>query len=221
MPDTGPPWTIPYSAPTDPPDGPAQSKVRAERIAANLTTVSAGPAGQWSAGRYGFLGWSTNIDGVRNSGIPSNGILNGVRVRLSALTPISTIVVHVQVAGSNLTAGQNFAGIYSTAGALLGQTADMTTVWNTTGVKDMPLTASVTPPGNEIYVVVLARSSTSANPQIAQSSNSSPGVLLNYGMTVTNLRCFQNASGSYTTLPATLPTLQGYSNMALYWAAVK
>ena len=71
------------------------------------------------------------------------GYLYVVAVPIRAATTITNIILNVANAGSGLTAGQNFAGLYQ-GGSLLAPTANQTTAWASAGLQVMALTF---PPG--------------------------------------------------------------------------
>lgn len=64
-----------------------------------------------------------------------------VRVFVPETMSFANLLMGVGSAGATLTAGSNEAGVYSSAGVLIGRTASQATAWTTTGLKTMALTA--------------------------------------------------------------------------------
>src|ERR1700745_1655532 len=56
---------------------------------------------------------------------------------------VTNIIFYLTSGGITLTSGRNFAGLYSDAGVLLAQTADMSSTWASTGLKTMALSVQV------------------------------------------------------------------------------
>lgn len=153
-----------------------------------------------------FIGWSFDpADTQAGAGVSAAGALQLVRVKIPASVTVTNIVLHVAAAGVTLTSGQNFAGLYSGAGVLLGAgavTADQSTAWQSTGVKTMPLTVAQAATGPYVYVGWFANASGST-PSFARASSFSPG-LINTGLTAPNLRFATADTGLTTALPGSI-----------------
>lgn len=93
---------------------------------------------------------------------------------IRAACTITNVIVGV-VAGSGLTSGQNFAGLYNSAGTLLSATADQTTNWASTAIKVMALaTPQAVTPGL-YYVALLANGTTKPSPFYNSALNGTGG----------------------------------------------
>lgn len=165
---------------------------------------------------FGWGGWSFDIASCAPSsspGIAGRVFFTAVPVR--GIQTITNLILAISAAGSGLTAGQCFAGLYQN-GALLASTADQQTNWQTAGFKTMALsTPQVVNSANGIvYVAFFFNGTTSPNfAQAALTSAmwnaigaSSP--LMRGGYDSTN-------SGRTTTFPSTLGTKL---TTALFWA---
>jgi len=118
---------------------------------------------------------------------------------------ITNIIVGVQTAGGTLTASQCFAGLYQN-GALIASTADQSGVWNSTGVKTMPLASPVIPLGGLVYAAFVFNGTT--GPTLATGGTpSSNAALNNVGLAATVDRFGSANTGVTTALPATLGTV--------------
>ena len=107
----------------------------------------------------GFKGW--NCDPAFTSASAGGGVGQSNRLILHKVfmpeaATVTNIVLGVQTAGSSFTAGQNLIGIYSADGqTLVGSCPDQSGVWNSAGIKTMPLSAPVAvDPGSGRFVWV-------------------------------------------------------------------
>lgn len=131
-------------------------------------------------------------------------------VALKALNRVVTnIVIGVQTAGATLTSGQNFAGLYQN-GALLASSADLSTTWNSTGVKTIPLSNPVLPLGELVYAAFVFNGTT--GPTLGTHGTPlSNAALNNVGLAATVARFGTANTGVTTALPATLGTVSALS----------
>lgn len=149
------------------------------RYAASTTTIQAGyviaavasrdglyRASQLGASdrpfNHGLLAW--NFDPILlQSGSATVSVQSGrvifQRVQIPVTMTINNVLASISTAGSGLTSGQCLAGLYSSALAKLGASADQSTVFTSTGLKTIALSSPVTVtggPGVWIYVAILS-----------------------------------------------------------------
>lgn len=150
---------------------------------------------------HGLLAWSYDI-AVCSSGtiIPTAGLLQLVKLKLDQAALITNLVMHMTAAGVTLTAGQNFAALYSSAGALLSVTADQSTAWQSSGLKSMALAVPQTVPAGDVYVGFWSNGSTLPTPSRSNLGHSAAG---NVGLSAPNLRFATANTGLTTTAPPT------------------
>lgn len=89
------------------------------------------------------------------SAVTTAGLLYLAKLPVQGGTKVTNLWIKIATAASGLTSGQNFAGIYNSAGSLVATTADLTTTIGTnTGAIQCPLTAVYTVPsgGGNFYV---------------------------------------------------------------------
>lgn len=144
-----------------------------------------------------------------------------VPVRASATSPvsISNIGINVTTAGSVLTVGQNFAGIYSSTGTLLGTTADQAVAWQSATFKDMALTAPVPiTTDTYVYVALLVRGTT--GPTLSRGASVVSTDLLNWNLTTTTAR-FATLATAATTLPASVTLSTRTASPIAWWAGIR
>ena len=116
---------------------------------------------------------------------------------------IAQVGVGVTAAGVALVAGQNFLGLYDSAGNRLGVTADQSVPWATLGYKQAALGAPVPLTAGYYYVAVLTNAGTS--PSFARGSALTSSIA-NANLTATD--------GAYTTGPVGQTTLPVSITMA-------
>ena len=147
---------------------------------------------------------------------PTAGRVEFVKIRLPASASITNIVTMVVTAGGTLTAGQCFMALYTSAGALLGQTADQAAAWASTGIKIMAIAGGAQAlPAGFYYVAGWFNGTTGPSPARATATATA---LTNYGLSTPNLVSGNADTAITTTAPATLGTQTGSSNY--WWAAL-
>ena len=117
---------------------------------------------EFRADDHGYLTWS--LDPTRctvySSAATTHGQISLTKVKIvNRATVVTNIIAALGAAGTGLTSGQNFAGIYDASGTRLAVTADQTTAWGSSGVKTMALTAPVTLAVGTYYIALLSNGS--------------------------------------------------------------
>jgi hypothetical protein len=146
--------------------------------------------------------------------IPTAGVLHLIRLRVFA-TLVTNVHLHITTPGGTLTAGQNFAALYSAAGARLSVSADQSTFWQSGGAQNMPLAvAQATTFGAYYYVGLFSNGTT--QPTFTRALNSSSAIT-NFGLSAPNFDHCTADTGLTTTMPATFGAQTG--TLTAYWAA--
>jgi hypothetical protein len=166
----------------------------------------------WTPADYSFISWSLDPALVLGGSSPTAGQLYLVRLHIPACT-ITNIVMGVSTAGVSLTAGQNFGVLYDASRTLLAITADQSTAWTTTGMKNMALASAQTVAAGDYYVGFWGQGTTM--PQFLRGATQ---FLVNGNMTAATARFVASSSGLTTTAPATAST--GAANSNAWWVAV-
>jgi hypothetical protein len=153
----------------------------------------------------GFVTWSYDPASL-NSPLPGTALASGViylvqcPVRATALLT-NVFAAWITSAGSGLTTGQNFAGVYDAGGNRLAASADMTTAFTASGAFTFGLSGvTVTPP----FVWAAFLSNGTTPPSFARTLNQA-GLLANGNLASPNGR-FATVSGTHTGLPSTFNT---------------
>lgn len=164
-----------------------------------VSQIMAARAGNFGPGDHGYLAWSYD-PGVGMAGllVPTAGLLNLIKLKLDTAALVSNIVMTVVTAGNTLTSGQNFAVLYSSAGALIGQTATQHTAWQSTGLKTMALVTPVNVPAGYCYAGFWCVGSTLPNFSRGNQTTAAGG---NAGLAAPNLRSSTADSSLTTTAP--------------------
>lgn len=166
---------------------------------------------------HSLAGWSfdpVNLQaGVLQLG---GGNLQVVRLKVTNATLISNLYINLTAGGITLVSGRNQIGFYSDDGALLGQAADQTSAWSSSGMKTMALITPVEVTPWTWYKVAWFNNGLTA-PAMSRGQNTSATVL-NAGMSGGNLRYSTAQSGLTTALPSNIGTMTP-ADIA-WWVAV-
>ena len=176
------------------------------------------PLGVYHPSHHALLGTSWSPDFTSVSVVLGGGYAYLVKVYLPKPVTLGFWETKISAAGVTLTADQNFAGVYSSSGTLLGKTADQSTTWTSTGAKRHALTAeagqslTLGGPGVWVHLAMLANGTT--KPGVAGVNNAGfPTPNLN--LTVPSVRTGYTGGGTATVLPATLGTVVANTQMFL------
>lgn len=190
-----------YPNPTVPGLAGKAALVHASRHAPN--GADAIQLGFWRPYDQGFIAWSLDPAMVSSSSTPTSGTLQVVMLKIPYDATVSNIHMHVQTAGSSLTSGRNFAGLYDSSNNKLSLTADQTTPWSSAGGKTMALvTPQAVTAGSIVKVCFWAVGTTT--PSFSRSVSFS-GTAINLGQS-TNFRFATADTGLTTTAPNTIGT---------------
>jgi len=183
--------------------GPFPSNSELGVLAQNFPNILAGAgAAAFSAGGVGYL---------------AKIILTGAPIS------VTNVIYAIQTAGSTLTSGQCWIGLYDNTGTQIGVTADQTTNFGGTGVKTAAL-ASGPFTGTWPFVYVAAVYNGTTGPAFARytQGSSSPGIFA-LSATAANLRWATNGSAITTTMPGsfTYSSNSGTTSTPVsYWTAL-
>jgi hypothetical protein len=192
-------------------------------VAAAGTNTKASPSNHvhprydYTASDHGLMGWSQDVASASsNSTVPAKGTLYLVKIHVPIAGPVTNVLLYVTAAGSGLTTGQNFAGLYSPSGTLLGATADQTSLWSSVGLQTMPLTGGPASVAAGDYYAGFVVNGTTA-PGLARGNNQS-ATMVNVGLSTSTYRAATSTTGVTTSLPATAAT--PVASAYLWWMAL-
>jgi len=174
------------------------------------------PVSDFPPSYHGYFAW-TQPPKTCSAGqlVPAPaGTVHFARVHLPVAASVTNVVLFCSTVGSGLTSGQCFAGLYNSAGTLIGTTADQSTNWTSTGTKAMALTGGPFACAAGDYLVGFFYNGTTAPTFLRGLSQSA----VNAGLSAANSLFGTAATGQTTAMPSTLGTLSGASNA--WWAAL-
>jgi hypothetical protein len=152
----------------------------------------------WVPSDHGFVAWTADPILATATFGPPSGCQTQAAVKVSSNATLTQVAVTISTAGTNLTAGRNLIGLYNSAGSLVGQTADQSAAWASTGNKTASWTSAVTVTPGTYYPVILV-GTTGVSPVFTAYAG---GPVASNGRSANGYRG-GFLTGSATTLPAT------------------
>lgn len=132
----------------------------------------------------------------------TSGTVYMTRVDIVNPLTLAGLIFTVSTAGAGLTAGQNLAGLYNSAGTRVAVSADQTAAWGTQGMAMPMFTAPYAAAPGAYYLALLSVGTTPISLLRASSSGAAAGVL-NHGLGAAGARFATGPTGQ-TTLPASV-----------------
>jgi hypothetical protein len=164
-----------------------------------------------------LLAWSYDPVMQTGSSIPAVGVLTLIKVPVYRACAVTNILLEVAAAGSGLTGGENWAGLYTADGALIGQTADQSSEWESFGLNTAALAGGPYYLSQGwVYVAFLTNGTTS--PAFGRATVQGSGAV-NAGLTVATARHAVNSSAQKT-LPSSITMSGNAFSATAYWAAL-
>ncbi|MGW2169145.1 hypothetical protein ACWC1C_01280 [Streptomyces sp. NPDC001705] len=165
--------------------------------------VTALEQGNFWATDHGFLAWNYDVNSAALTSALTSGTLYMARLNIRSAITAATLHYTVTTAGSGLTAGQNFVGLYDSAGSRVAVSADQTSAWGSSGFMSTAFTASVPLSVGSYYAAWVCVGTTPIT--IARSAAVSSGAL-NAGLTPATFRYSTGGTGltGLTALPTSI-----------------
>lgn len=107
-----------------------------------------------------LLGWTAPPEYMSADNPPTPGELYLQRIVVPAAGSITKVYAFVVNAGSGMTAGENWVGLYDSNGNRLATSADVSAVWTATHVAQIAVPSTPVTPGSPIYVAALFNGTT-------------------------------------------------------------
>ena len=149
----------------------------------------------------------------------ASGSLALIKVWLRQTATITNIIYAISTAGTGMTSGQNFVGLYSSAGVRVGLSADQTANMGGTGIITAALTTPYAAAAGFYWVAILTNSS-AASPGLARSGSLAASNLASVGLTASTRRYGSFGTGQ-TSLPASFtPSSIAAITNGTFWAAL-
>lgn len=167
---------------------------------------------------HGIKAWSIDPAAVQGGTLLTAGTVKLDRINIRRKMSVTTAYIWTSVAGSSLTADQNFIGLYSSAGTRL-VTVDVDTDFAAAaGLQTIALGSTVDLDAGFVYFAWLTNGGTA--PTVARATGVTGGTNpLNVGQAVGVSRSAMNAT-SQTSLPSSLTLANNVKNFAVMWCAL-
>jgi hypothetical protein len=171
-----------------------------------------------------YLGWTHDPALNTTNNNPTAGKFYVMKVPVPESISVTNVSYYVQTIGATLTSGQNFVGLLTSLGALIGTSADQTTNFGATGLKTAALTggpfAITGGPSVYVWVVFLANGTTTPKFAATGSSANPDGDAMNAGLTASTARA-ANQGTAQTALASIAGTVgSNLKFQLLYWAGL-
>lgn len=116
-------------------------------------------SGIWTPEDNGHLAWTMDPYSASSSRAVINGAVQLHMISVKKAVTVNRFYLSRSAAGTSMTVGQNFIGLYDSTGALLGQTADQAGNFAVaTTPLDAPLVVQTPIPAGKYWVGILANS---------------------------------------------------------------
>lgn len=181
--------------------------------------VDGNALGEASPDSHGLLAWSYDPSGAVNALELTSGTVYLVKLHIARTAAVTKLYWWMPVAGASLVAGQNFGGLYSSAGTRLVAADADATVTASAGLQTLTLSSTTLTAGTFVWAALLFNAAT--EPTLAYASGATGATTaLNVGLTAATYR-YATGGTSQTSLPASItPASNGASLLAGPWVAV-
>lgn len=182
-----------------------------------LTTVN-NPA--FTANDHGLLSWTQDPGTLTATTTLTSGVLYLSKIKIvNRATVVTNLLTSIATAGAGLTASQNFMGLYNSSGTLLSGTAELSGVFNSTGLKTIALTTPQTLAVGTYYIAWLTNATTTQVTLSAGGNSSTAAAVLSAGLGLTASRSLSYGT-TQTALPANVALGSAGQSALVRWAAL-
>lgn len=186
--------------------------------ATTVGTINLGVAeNQPGPADVGLLGWAYDPLAATTTSLSIAGRVYLVALWVRQPTLLSNAWIQVTTGATGATAGQNFLGLYNSAGTQVAVTADISASLGTTGAKTAAFTTPYSAPSGQYWMGMVFNAATTLPTLASAISASNYGHLNN---AAANYRFAVNGSGA-TALPASItPASNSTTNALTFWTGV-
>lgn len=195
----------------------------AERIGATTaTTISGSPVvtGEWTPEELSYKHWNYDPHWMTTTSALSTGVIQLVRTKVRKTIKVTNILAYINQAGTSITAGDSFAGLYSISGGTatkIDVTADQSTPWASTGQKTMALAGGAQTITAGDYIVAFVSTFTGTAVGFGRNSRINNNQVNNGLLGASGSRYATNGTG--TSLPSTFTLSSNSANAESIWIA--
>lgn len=166
----------------------------------------------------GWLAWTYDPVACSVGSAPTNNTITLARINIRQPITVTNVIWAITAIGGGLTSGQNFIGLYNSAGTLIGRSADQTTAWGTAGFQIAALAGGpFSVPAGFYWAAVLPNETAGTVPSFVRSANTTI-TISNLGMGAAFSRTA--TAGTGTSLPDSITPSSLTPIVAQFWAAV-
>jgi hypothetical protein len=170
------------------------------------------------AASQGLSAWAFDPAVINSSTTLTGGTIYLVKLAGVPADTVTKIYWAVATAGATATAGQNWVGLYDSAGTRLQQTGVDADAGSGTGLKTTTITGQLLTPGAFYWAAFLFNASTVPTLARMATGNGGPAAA-NAGTTAATMR-FATAGTSQTTLPSSITPASNVAAAFGTWCAV-
>jgi hypothetical protein len=166
---------------------------------------------------HNLLAWTMDPALTQTGTILTSGVLYMARIKLPEDSTVTNLIASVTTGGTTLTAGQNFAALYTSTGTRIAITADQAASWAGAGAKTMALAGGpYALTAGTYYAALLANGTTP--PTFLRGHGISTSTL-NIGVTSTAGRSLTSGAAQ-TTPPASVTLGSASLDFKAWWLAL-
>lgn len=175
--------------------------------------------GEVTPAAHNLTAWSYDPSGAVNAIQITSGTVYLAKLHIARDATVTKLYWWMPVAGATTSAGQNFGGLYSSAGVRLAQADADATVTATAGLQTLTLASTALTAGTFVWAALLFNAGTA--PTLAYASGATGATTaLNVGLTAATYR-YATAGTSQTALPSSItPGSNSPSLIAGPWVAI-
>lgn len=197
--------------------GPASIEGKAT-VSGTVVAENLPSAGGWSPTDHGLKAWTFDPNMVAGGSLLSAGVVKLDRINVRAPVVVRTAYFWTSVAGSSLTADQNFIGLYNSTGTLLVSVDADVPFAATAGLQTVALGTALALAEGFYWFAWLTNGGTA--PTVARGTAVTGGTgVINLGLAAATFRSATNGTGQ-TALPASLTVGSNAANFANMWVAL-
>lgn len=169
----------------------------------------------WTPGDGGFLAWTYDSVYIQNGqALSSAGVASYSKIKVGISGTLTTIQLYITALAVGNT--NSYVAVYRGT-SLLGQSADLSATWQTTGLKSATIPGSVALTAGDVLTIIVWCGAATTLPTFGRAGNGYSAI--NAGPTwATAGRFGTTGSGLTTSAPATLGALSNSS--VAYWMGV-
>lgn len=193
--------------------------VTGDQVVTGDFAVTGHALGQATPASHGLAAWSYDPAHAVNAILLTNGTIYLVKLHVAAAVAVTKLYWWTPVAGDTPTSGQNFGGLYSSAGVRLVQADADATVTASAGLQTLTLASTALTAGSFVWAALVFNAGTA--PTVGYGSGlTGASTALNVGLTAATYR-YATAGTSQTALPSSItPASNSVGTFAGPWVAI-